>query len=333
MITAVRGVRVGHAHDLGALTGCTALIFEGGARIGIFVGGMASGTRACDVGREGHLNDEAHGIVLAGGSNYGLDAAGGAMRFLEERGIGFPVGPTVVPIVPSAILFDLGIGDSRVRPDPEMGYRATESAREGPVEEGCVGAGTGATVGKLFGLSRAMKSGLGTACVESPYGPVGALAVVNAFGDVKHPETGRLLAGVRDESGTRLASTVELMRQGVVRRRFDPPPTPSPPPSTTLAVVAVEVELTKPDLNKLARLADQAIVRTHAPAHTTFDGDVIFAVSTRARTGDYELTHLGLFAQQALEEAIMRAVTEARGMGGLPAHRDLFSAPSSASTS
>jgi len=322
MITAVRGVRVGHAHDLGALTGCTALIFEGGARFGIHIGGMASGTRACDVGREGHLNDEVHGIVLAGGSNYGLDAAGGAMRFLEERGIGFPVGPTVVPIVPSAILFDLGIGDPRVRPDPEMGYRAAQAADEGPVEEGCVGAGTGATVGKLFGLSRAMKAGLGTAAVESPYGPVGALAVGNAFGDVRHPETGGLLAGVRDESGTRLASTVELMRQGVVRRRFEPPP--SPPPNTTLAVVAVEIELTKPELSCLARLADQAIVSTHSPAHTAFDGDVVFAVSTRARQGECDLTHLGLFAREALERAIVRAVTEARGMGGLPAHRDLF---------
>ncbi len=317
MITAVRGVRVGHAHNAKALTGCTALVFERGARFGIFVGGMASGTRACDAGREEHLNDEVHGIVLAGGSNYGLDAAGGAMRFLEERGIGFPVGPTVVPIVPSAIIFDLGIGDPRVRPDPGMGYRAAQSAADGPVEEGCVGAGTGATVGKLFGISRAMKSGLGTASVESPYGPVGALAVVNAFGDVKDPETGELLAGLRDESGTRLISTAEQMRQGVVRKRF------SLPQDTTLAVVAVEIELTKPELNKLARLADQAIVRTHSPAHTTFDGDVIFAVSTRARQGECELTHLALFVQRTLEEAIVRAVTRAHGAGGLPAYRDL----------
>ena len=322
MITRVRGVRVGHAHDRQAITGCTALIFERGARFGMFVAGMASGTRACDVGREEHLNDEIHGIVLAGGSNYGLDAAGGAMKFLEERGIGFPVGPTVVPIVPSAILFDLGIGDHRVRPDAEMGYQAAQSATDGPVAEGCVGAGTGATVGKLFGLARAMKSGLGTACVESPYGPVGALAVVNAFGDIKHPETGELLAGVRDETGTRLISMAELMRQGVVRRRFGPPPVP--PQNTTLAVVAVEVELSKPELNRLARLADQAIVNTHSPAHTTFDGDVLFAVSTRMRQCDYDLNHLALFAQRALEEAIVRAVTQAEGLGGPPARRDLF---------
>ena len=323
MITAVRGVRVGHAHDLEALTGCTALVFERGARFGIFVGGMASGTRACDVGREEHLNDEVHGLVLAGGSNYGLDAAGGAMRFLEERGIGFPVGRTVVPIVPSAIIFDLGIGDHRVRPDPEMGYRAAQGAADGPieVEEGCVGAGAGATVGKLFGIERAMKSGLGTASVESPYGPVGALAVVNAFGDVRHPETGELLAGLRDESGTRLISTAEQMRQGVVRKRF------SLPQDTTLAVIAVELELTKSELNQLARLADQAMVRTHSPAHTTFDGDVVFAVSTGMRQGECELTHLALFAQRALEEAIVRAITQARGMGGLPAHRDLLASP------
>lgn len=321
MITAVRGVRVGHAHDAEALTGCTALLFEGGARCGIFLGGMASGTRACDVGREEHLNDEVHGLVLAGGSNYGLDAAGGAMRFLEERGIGFSVGSAVVPLVPSAILFDLGIGDPRVRPDPEMGYRAAQRAAGGPVEEGCVGAGMGATVGKLLGISRAMKSGLGTACVESPYGPVGALAVVNAFGDIQHPETGELLAGLRDESGTRLISTAEQMRRGVVRKRF------SLPQDTTLAVIAVELELPKPRLHQLARLADQAIVRTHSPAHTTFDGDVVFAVSTRMRRCDYDLTHLALFAQRALEEAIVRAVTRARGMGGLPAYRDLLASP------
>jgi L-aminopeptidase/D-esterase-like protein len=167
-----------------------------------------------------------------------------------------------------------------------------------------------------------MKSGLGTACVESPYGPVGALAVVNAFGDVKHPETGELLAGVRDEAGTRLISMTELMRQGVIRRRFVPPPVP--PQSTTLAVVAVEAELSKPELNRLARLADQAIVNTHSPAHTTFDGDVLFAVSTRMRQCDCDLNHLALFAQQALEEAIVRAVTQAEGLGGLPARRDLL---------
>jgi L-aminopeptidase/D-esterase-like protein len=323
-ITDVRGVRVGHAHDIDALTGCTALLFERSARVGIFTVGMASGTRACDVGRAGHLNDEIHAVVLAGGSNYGLDAAGGAMRFLEEQHIGYDVGTAVVPIVPSAILFDLGLGDPTVRPDVDMGYRACERATDGPLAEGCVGAGTGATVGKLFGMARAMKSGLGTANVESPYGPVGALSVVNAFGDVVDPQTGGLLAGLRDESGARLVSTVEQMRLGNIRSRFGPPPSPQGGTHTTLAVVAVEIELTKPDLNRLARLADQAVVRTHAPAHTTFDGDVIFAVSTRRRRGGCDLNHLALFAQAALEEAIVRAVTCAEGLGGLPAHRDLF---------
>ena len=323
-ITDVRGVRVGHAHDRKAITGCTALLFERGARVGLHIAGMASGTRACDVGREEHLNDEIHAILLSGGSNYGLDAAGGVMRFLEEQRIGYDVGVTVVPIVPAAILFDLGIGDPHVRPDVAMGYAACENASDGPVAEGCVGAGMGATVGKLFGISRAMKSGVGTAGVESPYGPVGVLAVVNAFGDVVDPETGKLLAGLRDESGERLVSTVEQMRLGNIRNRFGPPPSPQGGTHTTLAVVAVEIELTKANLNCLARLADQAVVRTHAPAHTTFDGDVIFAVSTRRRRGECDLNHLALFAQAALEEAIVRAVTQAESLGGLPAHRDLL---------
>jgi len=322
-ITEVSGIRVGHAQDLEAITGCTVLLFEESAKGGMHLGGMASGTRACDVFREEHLNEEIHGILLSGGSNYGLDAAGGVMRFLEERGVGFHVGAAVVPIVPAAIIFDLGIGDSRGRPDAEMGYQACAAATDGPVAEGSVGAGTGATVGKLFGLARAMKAGLGTASIEGPYGPVGALAVVNAFGDVLDPKTGRVLAGLLDEGRRRLVSTAEQIKHGHSRKVF------GPPESTTLAVVATEALLSKSELNKLASLADLALARTISPCHAAFDGDVVFAVSTGKRKVDYDLNLLGLLAQEALSQAIVRAVLKAESLGGVPARRDLFRKDSS----
>lgn len=315
-ITDVPGITAGHAHDSEAITGCTVLLFASGAKGGMFLPGMASGTRACDVFREEHLNEEIHALLLSGGSNYGLDAAGGVMRYLEEKGIGFPVGPTVVPIVPTAIIFDLGIGDPGRRPDAEMGYQACLRASEEPLEEGSVGAGTGATVGNLYGLQRAMKSGLGTSSVESPYGPVGALAVVNAFGDIIDPRGREPLAGLRDESGTRLVSTRDQIRGGGLRHRFGE--------NTTLAVVASEVSLSKAVLNRLARAADSALVSTHSPCHSSFDGDVLFAVSTGQRDGEVELDRLGIDAVEALTDAIARAVRSATSLGGVPARRDLL---------
>jgi len=244
----------------------------------------------------------------------------GNFSVLEERGIGFDVGVTVVPIVPAAIIFDLSIGNPSRRPDAEMGFRACADATDGPIAEGSVGAGTGATVGKLFGLRRAMKGGVGTASVESPYGPIGALAVVNAFGDVIDPKTGRTLAGLRDESGTQMISTAEEMRKGRTRRRFG---TGEKAEATTLAVVATELALSKSELNKLARLADLALMKTHSPPHTSFDGDVIFAVSTGRREEKYDLNRLAIFVCEALTQAIVRAVLEAEGLGGVPAHGDL----------
>ena len=312
-ITDVAGVRVGHAHDLEASTGCTAFLFETGARAGWAPPGVATGTRKVDVFRETHLNETIHGLVFAGGSDYGLDAGGGAMRHLEAHRIGFDVGVSVVPIVPTAILFDLGIGDPNRRPDVEMGHAACERATDGVVDEGCVGAGTGATVGNLFGLERATKTGLGTASIESPYGPIGALAVVNAFGDIVDPDTGAILAGLRDETGKRFISTSDQIRQGTLRRRFGGRGT-----NTTLWVVATEVDLGRSELTRLARMADGALARTHSPAHGTFDGDVGVAVSTCQRQSDVDLNHIAGFAQDALTAAIRRAVTEATSLGGVP---------------
>jgi len=317
-ITDVTGVRVGHAHDPDAITGCTAIVFADGARAGWAPPGVATGTRKADVFREDHLNDTIHGLMLAGGSDYGLDAGGGAMRCLEEHEIGFDVGVSVVPIVPTAILFDLGIGDPHVRPDTSMGHSACERATDGAVDEGCVGAGTGATIGNLFGLERATKTGLGTSSVDSPYGPIGALAVVNAFGDIVDPDTGEIIAGLRDEMGERFISTSALIRQGTLRHRFDGRGT-----NTTLWVVATEVELGRSDLTRLAQMSNPTLARTHSPAHGTFDGDVGIAVSTAQWESDVDPNHIAGFAQDALTGAIRRAVTEARSLGGVPSAVDL----------
>ncbi len=317
-ITDVAGIRVGHAHDLDAITGCTAVVFEGGARAGWAPPGYATGTRKADVFRETHLNETIHALVLSGGSDYGLDAGGGAMRCLEGHGIGFDVGVAVVPIVPTAILFDLGVGDADRRPDVEMGHQACERATDGTIDEGCVGAGTGATIGNLFSLERATKTGLGTASVDSPYGPIGALAIVNAFGDILDAETGGIIAGLRDETGEHFISTAEQIRQGTLRRRFS-----GRGSNTTLWVVATEVELGRSELTRLARMTDGALVRTHSPAHGTFDGDVGVAVSTGQQRSDVDLNHIAGFAQDALTGAIRRAVTEATSLGGVPSASDL----------
>lgn len=325
-ITDVPGVEVGHASDFEGITGCTVVLFKEGAIGGGLAPGIAAGTRGMDIFRSLHLRDEIHGILLAGGSGFGLDAAGGVMRYLEEQGIGFNVGITRVPRIPSAVIFDLPLGNCRRRPDVEMGYQACLNARSGPVEQGSVGVGTGATVGKFYGLGRAMKAGVGTASVETPYGVVGALAVVNAFGDVLDYQTGEILAGLRDKSGRRLISTVEEMKKGKVSRAFDFGFREEQ--NTTLAVVAFEAVLTKSELNVLALMSQRALVKTISPIYTTFDGDIIFTVSLgnrrSASKGKADLNVLGIFAEEVLARAVNNAVKAAKGLGGLPSRSDLF---------
>ncbi|MCI0484911.1 MAG: P1 family peptidase, partial [candidate division NC10 bacterium] len=309
-ITAVEGIRVGHASDCDACTGCTVILCEGGAVGGVDVRGWASGPRELDALGSHHLVAQVHGILLAGGSAFGLDAAAGVMRYLEERGIGFDVGVTKVPIVPGAILFDLGIGDSRTRPDAAMGYRACQAARADSVEEGSVGVGTGATVGKLFGVRHAMKGGVGTASVELPTGiRVGALAAVNAFGDVRDPSTGAILAGARDPDTGKLADTVLQMKQGRLRRAFYVQ-------STTLAVIATNARLNKAEAILVARMGQGGLTRTISPVHTTFDGDVIFSLATGQVEGDANL--VGQVGAEMVVEAVLRAVKTATSLGGLP---------------
>ena len=311
----VEGIRVGHASDFDACTGCTVILCEEGAVGGVDVRGLASGTRELDALAPHHLVDQIHGVLLAGGSAFGLEAATGVMRYLEERDVGFDVGVTKVPIVPGAILFDLGIGDFRRRPDAAMGYRACEAAVRAGVEEGSVGVGTGATVGKLFGVPHAMKGGVGTASVQLSGGlRVWALAAVNAFGDVRDPSTGAIVAGARDPETGRPADTFLQMKQGRLRRAFYIQ-------STTLAVIATNARLTKGEAILVARMGQGGLVRTISPVHTTFDGDVIFALSTGRVEGDVNL--VGQAGAEMVAAAVLRAIETATSLGGVPAYRDL----------
>lgn len=314
-LTDIEGIRVGHFSDFEALTGCTVVLCEAGAVGGLDVRGSASSTRATDAFSPQHLVEKVHGIVLAGGSAFGLDAVTGVMRYLERCGVGFDTGVARVPIVAGAILFDLGIGSSSVRPSAEMGEAAAEAASDRLVEEGSVGAGTGATVGKLFGLERAMKGGVGSATVEISGGVrVSALAVVNAFGDVIDPATGAPLAGARVAPDSReLANMAEQLKRGSVRRRFG---IDAAATNTTLVVVATNASLDKVQANKLAAMAQAGCARAISPVHTTFDGDLVFTLSIGAAQAD--LNALGVAAAEAVSQAIVRGVRLAGSLGGVP---------------
>lgn len=322
MLTRIPGFRVGHASDTVGCTGCTVILCPEDTVGGVDVRGSAAGTRELDALSPLHLVPYVHAILLAGGSAFGLDAAAGVMQYLEERGIGFDVQVTRVPIVPTAILFDLRLGDARARPDARMAYAACQQATDGPIEEGSVGAGTGATVGKLHGIRQAMKAGLGTAGLDLPGGvQVAALAVVNAFGDVRDPSTGRLLAGAREAPDShRLVDTAAAMRRGVTRKGYTAE-------STTLAVVATNARLTKAQATKMAQVAQQGLVRTIVPVHTTLDGDLVIGLAIG--TVEADLNAVGLVAADAVAEAILNAVKKATTLGGLPAWADLQARPDS----
>jgi L-aminopeptidase/D-esterase-like protein len=315
-ITDVPGITVGHATDLVGLTGCTVVLCERGAVGGVDQRGGAPGTRETDLLRPLHLVHEVHGVLLAGGSAYGLAAADGVMRYLEEQGVGFDARVARVPIVPAAILFDLDVGDAAARPTAEMGYAACQAATAGRIDEGNVGAGTGARVGSILGAGRAMKSGIGSSYASLGDGlGVGAIVVANAFGDVVDPRSGEVLAGVRKRRSEELAGTMETMRGllGKAVLRFAS--------NTVIGVVATNARLTKEEVNKVAQMAQDGIARAVHPAHTMFDGDTLFAVATGTRRADVNL--VGAFAAEVIAESIVRAVRAAKGAGGLPAYRDL----------
>jgi L-aminopeptidase/D-esterase-like protein len=318
-ITAVPGIRVGHATDLEGLTGCTVVLCEEGAVAGVDQRGGAPGTRETDLLRPMHMVEKVHGVLLAGGSAFGLAAADGVVRYLEERGAGFDAQVARVPIVPAAILFDLDLGDPAVRPDASMGYAACRLATAGPVSGGNVGAGTGASVGKILGPMQAMRGGIGSAAVSLADGlVVGAVVAVNAFGDVVDPQDGTILAGVRKPDSDEPAGTLALMRAVSGGAAAIRPGTSS---STVIGVVATSARLSKEEANKVAQMAHDGLARAVRPAHTMVDGDTLFALATGDEPADVNL--VGAFAAEMVAEAIVRAVKAAEGAGGVPAYRDL----------
>jgi L-aminopeptidase/D-esterase-like protein len=315
-LTAVPGLKVGHHTLEGRPTGCTVVLAEAGAVGGIDVRGGAPGTRDTDLLNPVNTVTEVHAIVLSGGSAFGLAAADGVMKYLEEKGIGFRIAGGVVPIVPAAILFDLAVGDASIRPGPDCGYAAARAARSGPIAEGNVGVGAGATVGKLLGAKHAMKGGLGSSSIQLPGGlVVGALVAVNAVGNVTDPATGRFIAGARTDGGS-LADLRAWLRKGAAGGA-------PPMENTTLGVVATNARLTKAQATKMAQMAHDGYARAIYPAHLTSDGDTIFALATGSHAAAADVDLLGALAADATADAIVRAVRAARGIPGYPAARDL----------
>jgi L-aminopeptidase/D-esterase-like protein len=327
-LTDVEGLRVGHFTLTERPTGCTVVLIDGdGAPGGVSQRGAAPGTRETDLLDPSNLIDKVNAIVLAGGSAFGLDAAHGVVRYLEERNIGWPVGAAgVVPIVPAAILMDLGFGgDPKVRPTADCGYRAAQAASASAVGEGNVGAGAGATLGKVAGRARSMKGGIGSASITLPNGlAVGALVAVNAIGDVIDPATGQVVAGVRTEDGKALADARKLLRDGSLLRAVAPPAAEN----TTIAVVATNARLTKTEVHRVALMADDGVARTIYPSHTMGDGDTVFALATGRWSGEADVSIIGALAAEALSDAIVRAASQAISLGGVPSARDMGTIPS-----
>lgn len=327
-ITDVPGIKVGHAHDLDALTGVTVILCEEGAVGGVDQRGGAPGTRETDLLRPMHVVQQVHAIVLTGGSAFGLDSASGVIKYLEEKGIGYDTRVAKVPIVPAAVIFDLGIGKADLRPDAAMGYAACQNATDDERSNGNVGAGTGATVGKVFGMGQAMKGGLGTASIDLGGGLiVAALFVVNVFGDVLDPKTGNIIAGARKvelalgkkgstdkiEFADTLTTLKSFAGKTIIR--------PAGRDNTVIGVVATNAQLSKEETNKIAQMAHDGLARAIRPAHTMFDGDTVFALATSNKRADVNL--IGAYAAEMTAQAIVSAVLYAQSAGGVPSIKDL----------
>ncbi|MBT3189967.1 MAG: P1 family peptidase [Anaerolineae bacterium] len=320
-ITDVPGIEIGHAQDADTLTGCSVILCRKGAVAGVDQRGGAPGTRETDLLNPVNMVSKIHALLLSGGSAFGLDAATGVMRYLEEQKIGFDVGVAHVPIVPAAVLFDLALGSADIRPDAEMGYQAASSASAENTDVGNIGAGMGASVGKVLGMQNAMKAGLGTASIEIGGGViVGAIVAVNAFGDVISPQTGAILAGARSaqvgplkigEEGD-FANTLHTM-QTLSGRTIMKVATRD---NTVIGAVATNAKLTKAEATKVAQMAQDGLARTIRPAHTMLDGDTIFAISTGNKKAD--VSTIGAFAAEVMAQAILRGTEEAKSAGGLP---------------
>jgi L-aminopeptidase/D-esterase-like protein len=326
-ITAVEGIKVGQHTMAERPTGCTVILLDGdGAPGGVSQRGGAPGSSELSLLNPLNLVDKVNAFVLAGGSAFGLDARQGVLRYLEERNIGWKISTGVVPIVPAAILIDLGFGGKpNVRPDADCGYKAAVAASSGPVAEGNVGAGAGATVGKLDGGKRAMKGGIGTASLTLPNGlTVGAIVATNAVGDIIDPETNRVVAGIRSEDGKSLADVRSLLRSG---RLGSSGPSPRAGENTTIALVATNARLTKTEVNRVALMADDGFARAINPSHTMFDGDTVFAVATGRWAGEASSSVIGALAAEVLAEAIVRSVSKAESLAGVPSAKELGTVP------
>lgn len=320
-LTSVSGLEVGHYTDLGNATGCTVILCRAGASGGVDVRGGSPGTRETDLLQPMRRVDRVHAVVLSGGSAYGLDAASGVMRYLEEEDIGVRVGAALVPIVASAILFDLGLVTDKVRPGPADGYAAAQAATSDAVSEGTVGAGTGATVGKALGPGRAVKGGIGSATLTLADGnTVAALVAVNAVGDVVDHRTGQLLAGPRLVNRPGMESTVRALLYGEEESTMDAAP---PLSNTTIGVVATDATLTKEEANWLARVSHDGLALAIRPCHTIRDGDTMFAMATNHRHPPADLTTLGAAAVEVTAQAVLRAIETATGLGEIPAISEL----------
>ena len=320
-LTAVDGIKVGHFTLSERPTGCTAILVKDDTTGGVDVRGGAPGTRETDLLNPTNSVQIVNAITLAGGSAYGLDAASGVMRWLEEHNIGYRVGANgVVPIVPAAILFDLGFGGSpKIRPTADCGYKAAASATADPVKEGNVGAGAGATIGKSAG--RPMKAGIGSAAIRLPNGlVVAALVAVNAVGDIIDPATGQVIAGTRTADGKGLGDARKLLRSGAGRDG-------RPGENTTIGIVATNAKLTKVQAQKIAQMAHDGYARAIAPVHTTGDGDTIFSLATGTWTGEANHGTIGSLAAEAMADAIVRAATQAASSAGVPSARELGTIP------
>ncbi len=314
-ITDVDGIKVGHFTDSRKPTGCTVILYERGAVAGVDVRGSAPGTRETDLLKPTNLVDKVNAIVLSGGSAFGLEAATGVMRYLEEHDAGYVTAAGKVPIVPAAILYDLNVGDPKIRPNADAGYRACINAKGGTFEEGSVGAGAGATIGKIGG-GRPMKGGVGTSSIKLGNGlVVGAIVAVNCVGDVIDPRTGKIVAGARTADGKNFLNIIDAYRSGRG--------TASPGQNTTIGVVATNARFDKTQMTKIAEMAHDGMARAINPTHTPSDGDTLFAMSTGMSTVIPNLTAIGALAAEAVSEAILRAVMKAKSVPGFPSYSEI----------
>jgi len=315
LVNDIEGIKIGNAQNLKGPTGCTVVICEEGAVAGVDVRGGSPGTRETDLLDSVNLVDKIHAVVLAGGSAFGLDASSGVMQYLEEKNIGFDVSVTKVPIVCSAVLFDLVIGNHKIRPDKTIGYEACKNSELNQCKEGNVGAGAGATVGKILGAENSMKGGLGCYAVQVGELQVGAVIAVNCLGDVIDPSTGEIIAGALNEDKKTFANTEEIMisRYAEKKNLFSG--------NTTIGVVITNGKFTKSEMNKIASMAHNGYGRTMRPAHSIFDGDTVFTMSTSKIDADINV--VGFLAARVVEQAVVRAVKNAEGILRYKAYSDI----------